>query len=383
MGLPFNYSHDPTFFHTVDLYHRNTPPFYRLPFGYELSLVAGIATGALVKGGSRSEVPAQVKGVAYRFSTTKILGVEVFRRQEAAGYRQGAQRDHKAEVFQVSNDDTAVAQRRLEDKQPEEKTNMDCLAKEQEKEYQTGWKIKTGNILDSCNQRNMGFNESGEYKKTFIGSGVGTGSMQVLQGDEFKVEPQEGHTFEGATLCMGTIQYREDSNETAFAVPVVGKIYAHESLTFNNTVACEAISKWKAGLKDDMDARSNVYVLSNGYKKCSDDSDGYYWESTPVGSQEYQMVCMRLDIASADVGMLDNFDRGLETDVQVFVDFNYAMAAYMTLTGAWKMEIWLKGLLAESGYELSLVARIATGALVKGSSRSEVPAQVEGAGYRY
>ncbi|GJV73480.1 hypothetical protein Tco_1493475 [Tanacetum coccineum] len=33
----------------------------------------------------------------------------------------------------VSNDDTAVAQRRLEDKQPEEKTNTDCLVKEQEK----------------------------------------------------------------------------------------------------------------------------------------------------------------------------------------------------------------------------------------------------------
>ncbi|GJT95124.1 hypothetical protein Tco_1090642 [Tanacetum coccineum] len=190
-------------------------------------------------------------------------------------------------------------------------------------------------------------------------------------------------TMIGATLSMGTIQYREDSNEAAFAVAAVEKIYAHESLTFNNTVACEVISKWKAGLKDDMDARSDVYVLSNGCKKCSDDSDGYYWESTPVGSQEYQMVCTRLDIASADVGMLDKFDRGLQTDVQVFVDFDYAMAAYMTLTGAWKKEIWLKGLLAESGYELSLVAGIATGALVKGGSRSEVPAQVEGAAYRY
>ena len=28
--------------------------------------------------------------------------------------------------------------------------------------------------------RNMGFNESEEYKKTFIGSGVGTGSVHVL-----------------------------------------------------------------------------------------------------------------------------------------------------------------------------------------------------------
>ncbi|GKB65957.1 hypothetical protein Tco_0927369 [Tanacetum coccineum] len=186
------------------------------------------------------------------------------------------------------------------------------------------------------------------------------------------------------------------------------------SLTFNNTIACEVIFKWEAGLKDDMDARSDVYVLSNGCRKCSDDSDGYCWEYTPamfihlflyiydmifscgckaeiwatkglldkakgnvlgmeivrdqsgntlgvsqskfyneklvqtlleghsilslegslsgdydvkkngkwsciyaVGSQEYQMVCTRLDIAFADVGMLDKFDRGLQTDVQV------------------------------------------------------------------
>ncbi|GJY77249.1 hypothetical protein Tco_0482365 [Tanacetum coccineum] len=46
---------------------------------------------------------------------------------------QGAQGDRKAEVFEVSNDDVAVAQRRLGDKQLEEKTNMDCLVKEQEK----------------------------------------------------------------------------------------------------------------------------------------------------------------------------------------------------------------------------------------------------------
>ncbi|GKE36967.1 hypothetical protein Tco_1460372, partial [Tanacetum coccineum] len=51
----------------------------------------------------------------------------------------------------VYNDDTTVAQRRLEDKQPKEKTNTNCLVKEQEKEYQTGWKIKMGNVLDSCN----------------------------------------------------------------------------------------------------------------------------------------------------------------------------------------------------------------------------------------
>ncbi|GJS31916.1 hypothetical protein Tco_0492536 [Tanacetum coccineum] len=78
---------------------------------------------------------------------------------------------------------------------------------------------------------NMSFNESKEYKKTFNGSGV---------------------------------------------VTEAEKIYAHESLTFNNTVTCKVISKWKAGLKDDMDAWSDVYVLSNCCKKFSDDIDVYY-----------------------------------------------------------------------------------------------------------
>ncbi|GJY59728.1 zinc finger, CCHC-type containing protein [Tanacetum coccineum] len=48
---------------------------------------------------------------------------------------QGAQGDREAEVFQVSSDDAAVAQRRLEDNQLEEKTNTNCLVKEQEKVY--------------------------------------------------------------------------------------------------------------------------------------------------------------------------------------------------------------------------------------------------------
>ncbi|GKB58465.1 zinc finger, CCHC-type containing protein [Tanacetum coccineum] len=45
----------------------------------------------------------------------------------------GAQGNREDEVFHVSNDDAAVAQRQLEDKQLEEKTNTDCLVNEQEK----------------------------------------------------------------------------------------------------------------------------------------------------------------------------------------------------------------------------------------------------------
>ncbi|GJU16467.1 hypothetical protein Tco_1144433 [Tanacetum coccineum] len=293
-------------------------------------------------------------------------------------------------------------------------------------EYQTRWKIKMGNVLDSCNQRNMGFNESGEYNKTFIGSGVGTSSVQVLQGVKFEVESQEDHTFEVEPHRnvdhVELFSYREDSNKAAFGVAAVDKIYAHESLTFNNIVACEVISMWGARLKDDINARSDVYVLSNDCRKCRDYSDGYYWEYTPgmfihlflyiddmvfpcgckakiwatkglldkakentlleghsilslegsllgdcdmenngkwlciyaVGSQEYQMVCTRLDIASADVAMMLHMMALSPTE-----------AGYMTLTEAANEAIWLKGLPIESGFELKIVASIATRALSK------------------
>nr|GEZ10402.1 zinc finger, CCHC-type [Tanacetum cinerariifolium] len=417
--------------------------------------------------------------------TSKILMGILYKSME------GAQGDREAEVFQVSNDDIAVAQRRLKDKQLEEKTNTDCLRSKhlgvteiqkrnglvdetnvtlfakvrcfliQSELSKVFWaedttmstylvnrspslaigfkkpidmlrvfcwlvSIKQGMLgpikvkfiflryhksivgnklwrLDDVTSkvvlyRNIGFNESGEYKKTFIGSDVGTGSMQVLQGFEFEdlMDYQLARDREQHLVCK-LFRYREDSNEAAFAVAVMEKIYAHESLTFNNTVVCEVIFKWKAGLKDDMDARSDVYVLSNSCRKCSDDNDGYYWEYTlghsilslkgslsgdcdvkkndkwsciyAVESQEYQMVCTRLDITSVDAGMLDKFDRGLQTYVQVFVDFDYAMGRSITVM--------------ESGCELRLVACIATGALIKGCSRSEVPTQVKVVAYRY
>nr|GEV41263.1 zinc finger, CCHC-type [Tanacetum cinerariifolium] len=107
--------------------------------------------------------------LGYKVHDNKFLGVQVHKQQGCSRCvstekaflsssivwvrDKGTQRDREAKVFQVSNDDTAVAQRQLEDKQPEEKTNMDCLVKEQEKEYQTGWKIKMCNVLDYCNQR--------------------------------------------------------------------------------------------------------------------------------------------------------------------------------------------------------------------------------------
>ncbi|GJS08131.1 hypothetical protein Tco_0364927 [Tanacetum coccineum] len=175
----------------------------------------------------------------------------------------------------------------------------------------------------------MGFNESGEYKKTFIGSGVGTGSVQVLQGVEFKVEPQEDHTFEvephgNVDHVAVHMNYREDNNEAAFAVAEAEKIYAHESLTFNNTVACEVISNdvydWVYTTRTEIWPTKGLLDRANGMYMVWR-SSGSEWntlwvtQSSYTGSwyrlcwkdtlycllREYQMVCTRLDIASADV----------------------------------------------------------------------------------
>ncbi|GJT74722.1 hypothetical protein Tco_1041447 [Tanacetum coccineum] len=256
-------------------------------------------------------------------------------------------------LVMLSNDDTAVAQRRLEDKQPEEKINTDCLVKEQEKEYQTGWKIKTSNVLDSCNQ-----------------SLVCPSPMQWLQGDEFDVEPQDDHTFE--VEPHGNVDHVVGSQE----VQTQDLIYYHPARDReqHSLLAEVTTSDAITGSLHQAEIWISRYAVKAKEYTWFKDHQGLSGNTQRVSHPESPMT---------NVGMLDKFDRGLQTDVQVFVDFDYAMAAYMTLTGAWKKEIWLKGLLAESGYELSLVARIATGALVKGGSRSEVPAQVEGVAYRY
>nr|GFA28374.1 zinc finger, CCHC-type [Tanacetum cinerariifolium] len=133
---------------------------------------------------------------------------------------QGPQGDREVVVFQVSNDDTAVAQRRLEDKQHEEKTNTDCLRSTQQCmksvvakhlgvagiQQQNGLDDETNVTLFTkvcCFLIQPGLSKvfwaedtTREYKKTFIGSVVGAGSIYVLRGFEFEVEPLGNHTFE-------------------------------------------------------------------------------------------------------------------------------------------------------------------------------------------
>nr|GEY34261.1 putative copia-like polyprotein [Tanacetum cinerariifolium] len=61
---------------------------------------------------------------------TGVHGVQVDKRVWFEVKLQGAQRNREAKVFQVSNDDVAVAQRWLEVNQLKEKSNTDCLGAE-------------------------------------------------------------------------------------------------------------------------------------------------------------------------------------------------------------------------------------------------------------
>nr|GEZ22580.1 hypothetical protein [Tanacetum cinerariifolium] len=168
----------------------------------------------------------------------------------------------------------------------------------------------------------------------------------------------EGGTWTQVTTLLGVA-------ECCYRV-LIGNYYL--PLISIKGVACEVISKWKAGLKDGMDARSDVYVLCNGCrntltttmsiteiihqatKGLLDKAKGNVLGMEIIRDQsgntlrvsqsrfynekmECQVACTRPDIASADVGMLDGFDRELQTYVQVFVDFDYAMGRSITVMG--------------------------------------------------
>ncbi|GJY36667.1 hypothetical protein Tco_0422045 [Tanacetum coccineum] len=192
-----------------------------------------------------------------------------------------------------------------------------------------------------------------------------TNMTLLAKGDKFEVEPLGDHTFEveppgnvGKVASSQKVQtqnfigyhsardreqhstrelfrYREDSNEVAFVVAKAKKIYAHESLNFNDTVACEVISKWKDGFKEEMHDRLDVYVFSNGCRKNSDDRNDYKAKETVLGVEIFRdqsRNTLRVSQSScSDVGMLDGFDRGLQIDVQVFMDFFYAMGRSITV----------------------------------------------------
>nr|GEZ45290.1 zinc finger, CCHC-type [Tanacetum cinerariifolium]GEZ62794.1 zinc finger, CCHC-type [Tanacetum cinerariifolium] len=190
-----------------------------------------------------------------------------------------------------------------------------------------------------------------------------------MQGVEFEVEPQEDHTFE--VEPHGNVDHVAGSQE----VQTQDLIYyhlardreqlpKHELFNYredNNEAAFAVIFKWKAGLKDDMDAPLDVYVLSNGCKKCNDDSDIYYYEEyTPAKGNVLGMKIVRDQsgntlrvsqsrfyneklvqtlleghsiLSLSSEGSLSGDCDVKNNDVQVFMDFNYTMGRSITAMG--------------------------------------------------
>nr|GEV60345.1 zinc finger, CCHC-type [Tanacetum cinerariifolium] len=267
------------------------------------------------------------------------------------------------------------------------------------------------------------------YRKDYLVDFKEYGGGNILLGDGRECRVQGTckvpvQTRDGSNFVLNNVRSTQQCTKSGIAkhLGVLGIQQQNKLVKETNvTLLAKVISKWKTGLKEEMDARLDVYVLNNGCKKSSDDKNDYYWEmhqSRVYNDKLVQtllegnsilslkVVCTRLDIASASVDMLNEFDYGLHTDVHGFVNFDYAMgrsitryglmiqgcavsweakfqhmwafstteAEYVTLTETVKEATWLKGLSTESKTELKLVAVVATGAFIKADPWSEIPA---------
>ncbi|GJW44058.1 hypothetical protein Tco_0072857 [Tanacetum coccineum] len=146
-------------------------------------------------------------------------------------------------------------------------TRKTLKGRQQLGEYQTGWKIKTQDTTMSTNLVNRSPSLAIRFKTPV--DMLRDGSMKVLQGVEFKVEPQEDHTFE--------VEPHRNVNHVAGS----HEVQTHDLMDIQLVIG------------------SNTQHVSYS-----------------VGSQEYQVVCTRPDTASASADLLDGFDHGLQTYVQ-------------------------------------------------------------------
>nr|GEZ65147.1 zinc finger, CCHC-type [Tanacetum cinerariifolium] len=154
--------------------------------------------------------------------------------------------DREAEVFQVSSDDTAVAQRWLEDKQPEEKTNINCLRSKQQ-------------CMNSVVAKHLGVALIQQQNVSVDDINM-TLFAKVLHGFEYEMEPLWDHTFE--------VEPQENVDQGVGLQEVQTQDFMDYQLAcdrdqhlacklcgYREDIACEVIFKWKVGLKNDMDAR--------------------------------------------------------------------------------------------------------------------------------
>ncbi|GJW93538.1 hypothetical protein Tco_0173210 [Tanacetum coccineum] len=264
---------------------------------------------------------------------------------------QGAQKNREDEVIQESHDHAAVAQRKLKVKKLEGKTNMNCLVNKQ------------------------------------VHHGANIGAVIMKTG----VHGQEGAEGNAAE------RYRGDNNMAALGMQLLVRRSSDDSNIYYWKYApgmfiylflyidymgftCESKAEILVtkGLLDE----AKEIILEGGLSGNRDEEKKSKGSCIyALASHMYQIVYTRPDIASANVAMLNG--RGLQTNVhwygfiihecavswEVILQHIMALltteAKYMTLAKKLKEDTWLKRFSAESGFELKLVAGIATCALTK------------------
>ncbi|GJY97376.1 retrotransposon protein, putative, ty1-copia subclass [Tanacetum coccineum] len=101
--------------------------------------------------------------------------------------------------------------------------------------------------------RNVVFNESVMYKDTLKDSGAGTDkSIEELQ-VELELQRLNNHTLEEDQTYQEDDD-DEDSNMAAYTFVSTEEEDTHEPLTYQEAVACEDSSKWKAAMKEEIDS---------------------------------------------------------------------------------------------------------------------------------
>ncbi|GJZ34930.1 retrovirus-related pol polyprotein from transposon TNT 1-94 [Tanacetum coccineum] len=148
----------------------------------------------------------------------------------------------------------------------------------------------------------------------------------------------------------------------AYAFAAIEEEDTHEPLIYQEAVACEDGSKWKAVMKEEIDSlrkKKTWETYAPGARGSKEDS--WYGDRQGSDSQDYEGVIIRIPLGEHfKLSLKDCPFRDCDVERMSFVDSDYAKdldeeAEYMALTEVVKESIWIRGLLEELGVELNTV----------------------------